>query len=185
MSLNVAGVRLGRLSHAEVQELLKEARSMEVTYDHVGSTFDGKGRSRTTVLGYGDADFVEAAGRLKRWAPQRGIGARVHPDDAPVEVGTTILVELRGGPVRVLAPCRAVRVIDEADRFGFAYGTLPGHPEKGEESFLVERGDDDSVTGTVTVDAVPGTLAAQLAVPVVYGIQRWAVRRYLSALVVR
>jgi uncharacterized protein (UPF0548 family) len=31
-------------------------------------------------------------------------------------------------------------------RFGFAYGTLRGHPERGEERFLVERNEsDDSV----------------------------------------
>ena len=39
------------------------------------------------------------------------------------------------GPVR--APCRVVYVVDEPDRRGFAYGTLPGHAESGEELFLV------------------------------------------------
>ena len=31
------------------------------------------------------------------------------------------------------------RVIEEPDLVGFAYGTLPGHPEVGEEAFLVRR----------------------------------------------
>ena len=34
------------------------------------------------------------------------------------------------------APCRVVYVIDEPDIRGFAYGTLPGHPESGEERFV-------------------------------------------------
>jgi hypothetical protein len=40
------------------------------------------------------------------------------------------------------------------------------------------------VVGTVTVDAALGTLAARLAAPGVYLVQRWAVGRYLDALVV-
>jgi uncharacterized protein (UPF0548 family) len=30
-------------------------------------------------------------------------------------------------------PCRVVYVVDEPRRAGFAYGTLPGHPEIGGE----------------------------------------------------
>jgi uncharacterized protein (UPF0548 family) len=43
--------------------------------------------------------------------------------------GTDVLAHL--GPIRV--PCRVVYVLDEPERRGFAYGTLPGHPESGEE----------------------------------------------------
>ncbi|PRC54052.1 DUF1990 domain-containing protein, partial [Mycobacterium sp. ITM-2017-0098] len=53
---------------------------------------------------------------------------------APVAaVGAEVLVHL--GPV--MAPCRVVYVVDEPDRRGFAYGTPPGHAERGEELFLV------------------------------------------------
>jgi uncharacterized protein (UPF0548 family) len=34
--------------------------------------------------------------------------------------------------------CRIVAVVDEADRFGYACGTLPGHAGTGEERFVVE-----------------------------------------------
>jgi uncharacterized protein (UPF0548 family) len=44
-----------------------------------------------------------------------------------------------------LNACRVVYVIDEPERFGFAYGTLPNHIERGEERFLIERQSDDSV----------------------------------------
>jgi uncharacterized protein (UPF0548 family) len=37
------------------------------------------------------------------------------------------------------------RVAGEVRRFGFAYGTLPDHIERGEERFLIERQPDDSV----------------------------------------
>jgi uncharacterized protein (UPF0548 family) len=40
-----------------------------------------------------------------------------------------------------LNACRIVYIVDESEplrRFGFAYGTLPGHVGTGEERFLVE-----------------------------------------------
>jgi uncharacterized protein (UPF0548 family) len=42
-----------------------------------------------------------------------------------------------------LNPCRVVYVLEETggevERYGFAFGTLPGHSEEGEERFTVER----------------------------------------------
>ena len=38
--------------------------------------------------------------------------------------------------------CRAVCSVDTADCQGFAYGTLPGHPERGEETFTVQLTQD-------------------------------------------
>ena len=37
-----------------------------------------------------------------------------------------------------LAPA-VVYIIHEPDRQGFAYGTLPGHPESGDEALMSER----------------------------------------------
>ena len=188
--MRIAGVTIGRVTPEEIGRALDEARAAEVTYDHVGSTLapdqwpDRSPYIRQRVLGLGPEDFAAATERLRAWAPQQGIGATVYPPDAPIELGTTIVVELRRGPVAVLVPDRIVAVVDEPQRFGFAYGTLPGHAETGEESFLIELTDEDVVTGTVSVDASPGTLPARLATPAVLRIQRWAVVRYLDALVV-
>ena len=190
--MNIAGVRWGRLEPAEGSRLLDAARAADVTYDHVGSTLapadwpERTPRVRRRTLGAGAQVFAAAVDRLRTWVPQRALGALVHPHDAVLEEGATILVELRLGPVSVVVPDRIVTLVDEPRRFGFAYGTLPGHAETGEESFLVERADDEAgtVTATVTVDAAMGTWAARLATPAVVTIQRVAVDRYLKALVV-
>ena len=47
------------------------------------------------------------------------------------------------GPFRIKAPCEVVWVRpvapdDGPQSAGFGYGTLPGHPERGEEAFEVE-----------------------------------------------
>ena len=189
--MNIGGLRLGRVGADEIARLLEQAQGEDPTYDHVGSTLHPERwpqrapYQRTSTLGHGDEDFAQAGERLRGWAPQRNLNAPVHPADAPIEVGTTLLVELRKGPLTVVVPNRIVEVVDDPGRrFGFAYGTLPGHAERGEESFVIELGDAGEVTGTVTVDAAPSLAAAKLAMPVVAVIQRWAVGRYLQALVV-
>lgn len=71
--------------------------------------------------------------------------------DAPgAEPGVRLVVTLGVGRLRLNAPTRVVWTLREPDRTGFAYGTLPGHPECGEEAFLVERLPDGSVWLTVT-----------------------------------
>jgi uncharacterized protein (UPF0548 family) len=75
---------------------------------------------------------------------------RVLPPDASIEVGTTVAVPARHHGFRSLNGCRTVYLVGEDDgdarRYGFAYGTLLKHGEKGEERFTVEwHCDDDSV----------------------------------------
>jgi uncharacterized protein (UPF0548 family) len=102
--------------------------------------------------GYGHIDEcvrVGTAGNVERareallgWALQRRIGATVHPPDARPVLGATVLLRLRCGPLRITAPCRVTWTDDTADRAGFAYGALPGHPECGEEAFVLDRTGD-------------------------------------------
>jgi uncharacterized protein (UPF0548 family) len=85
------------------------------------------------------------------------------------------------GPAQIIAPCRIVYVIDEPDRFGFGYGTLPGHPECGEESFVVERDGDITVFRIMSFSRPAGTVA-RLGAPVARRIQLRFIDRYLDAL---
>jgi uncharacterized protein (UPF0548 family) len=59
------------------------------------------------------------------------------------------MVSRRLGPFTMLAPCRIVYVTEQATRFGFGDGTLPGHPERGEEAFHVVRADDGVITAEI------------------------------------
>jgi uncharacterized protein (UPF0548 family) len=52
------------------------------------------------------------------------------------------------GGLWLLHACRVVYVLDDirpVHRVGFAYGTLPGHAERGEERFSIEWHSDDTV----------------------------------------
>ena len=161
-----------------------------LTYDEVGATLAGvdlpPGRHHqhhSVVLGHGGDVFVAAADGLRRWQPQRGSGFFVVPEDPPLAMGTDVAVMIPLGPVRALVPCRVVGVVDEEHRFGFAYGTLPGHPERGEESFVVVQEADGTVRFEVTAFSKPAGLVLKLAGPISNRVQEMAGRRYLRAMV--
>ena len=137
-------------------------------------------RSWTTELTGVDA-FARAADALDAWGVHRTAGLDVAAD-GPVAVGTNVALSAPLPFFFVDATCRVVAVVREPDRWGFAYGTLVAHPERGEESFLVVRGADGRVR--FRVDAV--SQPAHPLAPVLPGIaHRWqdaTVRRYLAAM---
>ena len=73
-------------------------------------------------------------------------------------------------------------MLDEPSRVGFGYGTLPGHPESGEESFVVELRPDDSVVLVVQAFSRHAAWFTRLAGPVGHLGQRLITERYLRAL---
>ena len=79
-------------------------------------------------------------------------------------------------------PVRVIYVVDEPRRRGFAYGTLPGHPEDGEESWMVEHRDDDSVWITIRAFSRPATRWWWVVNPALRVAQEFYTRRYLRAL---
>jgi len=80
------------------------------------------------------------------------------------------------------APCRVVYVIDEPDIRGFAYGTLPGHPESGEERFAVRYDPKTSaVFAEVMAFSRPGVWWSKAGGPFVVMAQRAIAKRYLRA----
>ena len=95
-----------------------------------------------------------------------------------VTVGSVVVVKI--GLFK--APCRVVYVVDEPHVRGFAYGTLPGHPESGEEAFFVTRDAHDQVWLRVRAFSRPGTLWSRLGSPAVRLVQARVTDRYLRAL---
>lgn len=175
-------ITLGNPAPGRLDDALAEAARHDVTYHHVGSTLDPASACHTRTIELGRNTFDVGVEGLKAWVCHRGIGADVHPEGAPIAVGTNVLVVLRVGPVRLLVPDRIVAVLNEPNRFGFAYGTLPGHPERGEEAFLLERHPDGRTTATIRVAARGDWPIARLAAPIVRLLQRAALNRYLTAL---
>jgi uncharacterized protein (UPF0548 family) len=177
--------RTRSVSTTVLEELLDRARHERPTYEDVGATVAGgrpagyrHDRYQSRVGGLDD--FSRAREGLRHWQAHVGAGARVFPAD-PVEKGGSVLILLNMGPLQMVAPCRIVEVIDEEDRFGFAYGTLPGHPERGEELFVVERG-EGCCTFRITAFSRPDQILVRLGGPAGRRVQRRTTHRYLRSL---
>jgi uncharacterized protein (UPF0548 family) len=159
---------------------------MNLTYREVGATREPArmpiSAHRLTVrepVGTA-ADFEAAAKLVLTFGMQRGAGFRVESTGPRAEEGTELTIRAWIGPVRMTAPARVVYVVDEPTRRGFAYGTLPGHPESGEELFLVERVGDQT-WAEVRAFSRPGRWYVALGGPVVRRLQHRAALRYIDA----
>ncbi len=128
------------------------------------------------------ADFAVAGQALMSWQVQARSGLRVWTSSRRVEPGEVVVLRLGLGAAAVRIPCRVVGVVDEPDRQGFSYGSLPGHPVSGEESFLLVRGADGVLTFTVSAVSRPASPLARLGGPLSGWVQRWMTTRYLRAL---
>lgn len=77
----------------------------------------------------------------------------------------------------IKAPCRIVWTVEEHRRAGWAYGTLSGHPECGEESFVVDRTGDGTVWLTVSAFSRAAKWYARAGGPATRGLQHAYARR--------
>jgi uncharacterized protein (UPF0548 family) len=173
---------------ARLAQLLQEQTTEQLTYPDVGATAGelppGYHPFRASiVVGQGDGVFERASEGIRAWAPQRAAGIDFVPVRPPLEVGQSLVLAFRSFPFFVTGAARVVYVVDEEDRFGFAYGTLPGHPESGEEAFIVERAGDGEVRFTITAFSRPQVLLTRLGGPVARMVQARTTRRYLEGLV--
>jgi uncharacterized protein (UPF0548 family) len=178
-------MRLRRPSAGEIARHLGAQRTLAYTYAGVGGSRDGRVPRWFSIdhnrcrLGAGESTFVAAKAAMREWR-MFPTWTRVEPH-APIAPDEVIAITLRVGLWWVNA-ARIVYVIDEPRRFGFAYGTLPGHAESGEERFTVEWLDDDSVWYDVRAFSRPRHWAAWLGYPVTRALQQRFARHSLAAM---
>ncbi len=129
-----------------VTRFLAKSATLDFSYSAVGATATtppaGFIVDRTRiVLGTGEEVFEAAKAALRRWQQFRLGWVDVWSPETPLEVGKVVAIMGRAAGFWWLNSCRIVYTVDESDtitKFGFAYGTLPAHVERGEERFLIE-----------------------------------------------
>jgi uncharacterized protein (UPF0548 family) len=126
--------------------------------------------------------FARAADALRTWKAHVGADVEIVPKDARVTVGASVLFVIRTAGLWAVAPCRVVYVVDERDRFTFAYGTLPGHPEQGEVAMIVERDEVGAVVFRIVSFSRTVDRLARIGAPVTHRIQRRLTNQYVDAL---
>jgi uncharacterized protein (UPF0548 family) len=166
----------------QIRDYLARMAEQPFSYDCVGCTRDAPARrpgwniDRHRVrLGQGELAFPQARDAIAAWQMFPREIATICWPERPTE-GLMAAVLYWAAPVRlwITFPTRVVYVIDDStcrdghtiQRFGFAYGTLPDHPERGEERFLVEwNRTDDSVWYDLMAVSRPAHWMARFGYP--------------------
>ena len=116
------------------------------SYPEVGASArelpDGYNVDRNRVLlGSGESTWLGAVQSIREWQMFSMPWVRLYWPTSPIEAGTTVAVLVNHFGFCSLNIARIVYTVNEDDpvcRFGFAYGTLEEHAERGEERFTVE-----------------------------------------------
>jgi len=177
----VGMLSLRKPSADAMRRFLAAQRELPFTYAAVGATAEtppaGYVVDHTRIkLGEGEPVFRSAIAALRGWE-QFNLGwVEAWPSDTPIQSGEVVAVMGRAVGIWWLNACRVVYTVDETgplSKFGFAYGTLPGHVESGEERFLVEWDkSDNSVWYDILAFSHPNQFSARLGYPVVRRLQK-------------
>jgi uncharacterized protein (UPF0548 family) len=175
-----------------LEAVLQRSLAAEPTYPEVGATraavLDGAPLPGgyhhlryQRIVGAGGAAFEAASACILGWGMHRGVGFEVHATNPTAVEGATVAFAIGRGPVGLPASCRVVWTLDAPGRRGFGYGTLPSHPEDGEEAFVVSTDSADRVWVEIVAFANPGRWYTRLTAPALPPLQRLAVAAYAGA----
>ena len=160
---------LRKPSDLQIRAFITAQQQSDYSYSPLGVTRDSATSSEYTVdhnrvqLGTGAQCFDAAVGAIRGWKMFDLGWVQLFSNRTPIEKGSTVGVVVRHLGFWSMNACRIVYVVEEhgrQEKYGFAYGTLAEHAERGEERFIVERNhDDDSVWYDLLAFSKPGPMA--------------------------
>jgi len=173
-------VLLHQPSEAAIQAFLDRQRPQPFSYFGVGRSRHGPPTGyvvdhRYVCLGTGRHTFEAACAALRRWQMFQLGWVQLCWPTTGIEPGAVVGILASWSGLWFLNACRIVYVLDEFSpvrRVGFAYGTLPGHAERGEERFSIEWHTDDTVWYDLLAFSRPGHWLIWLGYPCVRRLQR-------------
>ncbi|HZT35622.1 MAG TPA: DUF1990 domain-containing protein [Nitrososphaera sp.] len=140
---------LSKPSGQLLEKIIQQESQSAPAYQEIALTRDGRTPSsgyRTheiaVKLAEGEASFEVACDAMRAWKHFPSCGILLYPSTPVIEEGTNLIVCARHIFLWSINACRIIYIIDESTsdkrRFGYGYGTLPIHSERGEERFLLE-----------------------------------------------
>ncbi len=164
--------------HLVLDNFLKKELPKTYTYPEVGATktnaqfahYDND--YNQAIIGKGEVVWQKAKNALKNWQHFPLPWTKVYPNTTALKEGEVVVVLFRLFGIWWRNSAKIVYAFDESNRFGFAYGTLPGHIETGEEVFWIERDTDGVVSYHIKAFSTPRFWLARLAYPIARFFQR-------------
>jgi uncharacterized protein (UPF0548 family) len=173
-----------------IRRFIASQKDLPFSYSEVGATKTTPPPGYTIDhnrirLGQGRETFMRASDALSKWRHFELGWASVVPHGSPMQKGTTVAVQAHTFGFWTLNACRIVYTINEdgpVKKFGFAYGTLPDHAERGEERFVIEWLEDDSVWYDIYAFSRPQKAIVKLGLPLARRLQKRFGRESLAAM---
>jgi uncharacterized protein (UPF0548 family) len=184
---------LQRPTDEALETLAQQQAQLLPTYPEVGSTRGefplGYEHDRNEIkLGSGEAVFAKAVAGLRAWKMFPAGWTEIFPPQAPQSEGGVVILLFRLWGIHWTSAARIIYEVEETNvagakrRVGFAYGTLPGHVECGEERFTITWREDDSVWYQIQAFSRPYYWMTRLAKPLARRLQRRFVRDSKAAM---
>lgn len=167
----------------EIRKFLESQNNQPFSYTEIGETRTATATEGYAIdnnrarLGTGRTTFDKAVEAVKNWKMFDIPWFDIYFDNPSLEVGKTVALLIRHFGFWSLNAARIVYILQESDeeieRFGFAYGTLAEHGERGEERFSVEYlKADESVWYDLYAFSKPNHLLSKLGYPVSRYLQK-------------
>lgn len=178
-------VSLSFPTEAIINSFLKKQATADYTYAEL------EGSKKESVSGYdndhncciigsGEQKWEAAKEALRNWSQFPAPWTKILPERAPLKVGETVAVLFRIFGIWWINSARIVYVFDEPNHFGFAYGTLKGHLEKGEECFWIERDEAGTISYHIRAFSKPYYWFVKLTYPMARYYQRRFVQESMA-----
>jgi uncharacterized protein (UPF0548 family) len=167
--MKIAMFALRRPDDTAIRQFLANRAEDFFSYPEVGVSRTGVPQGYNVdhsriLLGHGEETFERAKAAIGNWQMfDIGWVELIHPLE-PIRAGMNVAILAHTMGLYSLSSCRVVYVLDEAipiRRFGFGYGTLTHHVERGEERFSVEWLADDSVWYDILAFSKPRHILAR------------------------
>lgn len=136
---------------------------------------------RRELLGHGNRLWEQSCAELLRWEIKTRSGFKVTPQQ-PVKLGQQPTISVGPSMLAVHEPVEVVAVQEQQCWTGFAYRTLPGHPVRGIEAFILEREEDAVFLRVRSVTAPSDVSTWAFLFPLLLLAQAVTRKRYLRAL---
>jgi uncharacterized protein (UPF0548 family) len=174
-----------------IRKFISQHATTPFSYAEVGCTRSEPPRGyiidhNRVQLGKGAETYERAVAALKEWKQFDLDWVHIEPPGISIMADAIATICTRHFGFWALNACRVVYVIREEKpvrKFGFAYGTLLGHAERGEERFTIEWHADDSVWFDILAYSRPGKLLVFLGFPLARLLQKRFAKQSLRNMV--
>lgn len=164
----------------KINAFLKVQSNLPFSYSEIGRSktdfvagFDND--YNKIFLGTGNAVWENAKKALQTWQQFPENWTKIHPNTALLKKGETVAVLFHLFGIWWLNSAKIVYTLADENRFGFAYGTLPGHVECGEECFWITKENDGRIYYHIRAFSRPRFWMAKIGYP----LARWHQRKFV------